>query len=61
MLRAGDCNGCVCVMRSDEQMLPIVAVKITTSGKHVIETTIKKNTIKIHTSEVGGVLNPVFG
>lgn len=30
-------------MRGDEQILPIVAVKITTSGKHVIETIIKKN------------------
>jgi hypothetical protein len=46
-------------MRSDEQMLPIVAVKITTLGKHVTETITKENKMKLHTSGVGCILNPV--
>jgi hypothetical protein len=39
------------LMRSDEQMLPIVAVKITASGRHK----------KIILKGVGVILNPVFG
>jgi hypothetical protein len=47
-------------MRSNEQMLPIVAVKITTSGKHVTETITMENKMKFHSSGVGCILNPVF-